>query len=69
MRVINGFTVIAHRETGGDFVLLAVREANFTKSGFEYVTAQTSDLANAHWYLGHYYGDLDAAVSDFKHRS
>ena len=50
MRIINGFTVVAHYQPymDGNIVLMGVRQ-NYTKDTYEYVVARTTDLTADHW--------------------
>lgn len=70
METVNGFTVIAHKDSKsypGAIVILGVRDNPHVSSKFEYVTAVMEPLARE-WYWGHYITDLNNAVEDYNSR-
>jgi hypothetical protein len=71
MRVINGYTVISHREStfhGWGFVILAVRELNVGPHPYEYVAGIVNDIDDKEWFWGHYTFSLDDAVKNYNER-
>lgn len=73
MRTVNGFTIIAHRQTSdrgyGKFVILGAQPNIYSVSGYEYIVTTMSDLDNDFWEgNGNYLYTLDAANSAYQTR-
>jgi hypothetical protein len=72
IETMNGYTIFAQTLVGADErVLLAARPDDHRESGCEYVTARCKprETEPTSWYWGHYFGDFDEAVADFRERA
>lgn len=67
LETMNGYTIIASQPTTAERIILAVRPAAHSPSGFEYVTAAAPLREDGphSWYWGHYLNDLHGALADF----